>query len=165
MAVTTAAIRPGTGMIPRESGAEATVRAFFDAYRARDVESMVDLCADGAGFRYVPFEVWTRQRVLHGEGQVCTVGKVIWTALIDAFPDLTNAVTSLHADSEGNVAAEVSIGGTQAKDFGIIACRGGNYQVPHLFLFHVTGDGLIDDIVAYWDNVDWKKQLGCLEVD
>ena len=29
----------------------------------------------------------------------------------------------------------------------------------------MTGDGLIDDIVAYWDNVDWKRQLGCLEVD
>jgi hypothetical protein len=29
----------------------------------------------------------------------------------------------------------------------------------------VTGGGLIDDIVAYWDNVGWKKQLGCLEVD
>ena len=29
----------------------------------------------------------------------------------------------------------------------------------------MTGDGLIDNIVAYWDNVAWKKQLGCLEVD
>ena len=69
---------------------------------------MVDLCADGAGFRYVPFEVWGRQRVLYGEGKVGTVGKVIWTTLIDAFPDLANAVTSLRADEDGNVAAEVS---------------------------------------------------------
>jgi hypothetical protein len=29
----------------------------------------------------------------------------------------------------------------------------------------MTGDGLIDDIVAYWDNVAWKTQLGCLEID
>ena len=29
----------------------------------------------------------------------------------------------------------------------------------------MTGDGLIDEIVAYWDDVGWKKQLGCLEVD
>jgi len=163
--MTTGARRAGTGTAPREDSAEAAVRAFFDAYRAHDVERMVDLCADNAGFRYVPFEVWGRQRVLYGEGKVCTVGKVIWTTLIDAFPDLTNAVTSLSADGDGNVAAEVGIGGTQAKDFGIIACTGGHYQVPHLFLFHVTGDGLIDDIVAYWDNVGWKKQLGCLEVD
>ncbi len=163
--MTTVALRDGTGTTPREESAETTVRAFFAAYRAHDVERMVDLCAEDAGFRYVPFEVWSRQRVLHGEGKVCTVGKVVWTTLIDAFPDLTNAVTSLRADGDGNVAAEAGIGGTQAKDFGIIACAGGRYELPHLFLFHVSGAGLIDDIVAYWDNVAWKKQLGCLEVD
>jgi ketosteroid isomerase-like protein len=155
----------GTRTAPDENIAEATVRAFFDAYRMHNVERMVDLCADNADFRYVPFEVWTRQRVVYGEGKVCTVGKAIWTTLIDAFPDLTNTVTSLSGDSDGNVAAEVSIGGTQAKAFGIIACTGGHYDLLHLFLFHVTGDGLIDDIVAYWDDADWKKQLGCLEVD
>ena len=163
--MTTGASRVGTGTGAREDRAEAAVRAFFAAYRARDVEGMVDLCADNASFRYVPFEVWGRQRVLYGEGKVRTVGKVIWTALIDAFPDLANAVTSLRADADGNVAAEAVIGGRQAKDFGIIACTGGRYELPHLFLFHVTGDGFIDNIVAYWDNVGWKKQLGCLEVD
>jgi ketosteroid isomerase-like protein len=163
--MTTGAFRVGTGIAAREDRAEAAVRAFFAAYRARDVEGMVDLCADNASFRYVPFEVWGRQRVLYGEGKVRTVGKVIWTALIDAFPDLANAVTSLRADADGNVAAEAVIGGRQAKDFGIIACTGGRYELPHLFLFHVTGDEFIDDIVAYWDNVGWKKQLGCLEVD
>jgi ketosteroid isomerase-like protein len=165
MGMTTSATRASTGMTPRESGAEATVHAFFDAYRARDVERMADLCADGAGFRYVPFEIWGRQRVLHGDGKVRTVGKVIWTTLIDAFPDLSNAVTSLRADEEGNVAAEVSVGGTQARPFGVLAGIGGRFQLPHLFLFHVTGDGLIDDIVAYWDNVAWKRQLSCVEVD
>ena len=162
--MTTDAIRAGPDVTPRESGAAAAVRAFFDAYRVHDVERMVDLCTDGAGFRYVPFEVWGRQRVLHGEGTVRTVGKAIWTTLIDAFPDLTNALTSLRADPDGNVAAEARIGGTQARHFGIIECTGGRYELPHLFLFHVTGDGLIDDITAYWDNVAWKKQLGCLEI-
>ena len=163
--MTTATLPSGSGTTPREDLAEATVRTFFDAYRAHDVERMVELCAEGAGFRYVPFEVWSRQRVLHGEGKVRTVGKAIWTTLIDAFPDLTNAVTSLRADPDGNVAAEACIAGTQARDFGIIACVGGRYELPYLFLFHVTVDGLIDDIVAYWDNVDWKRQLDCLEVD
>jgi steroid delta-isomerase-like uncharacterized protein len=162
--MTTRARPVGTGTV-REEGAEAAVRAFFDAYRAHDVERMVDLCTDNAGFRYVPFEVWGRQRVLYGEGKVRTVGKVIWTTLLDAFPDLANVVTSLRADGEGNVAAEVGIGGTQAKDFGNVASAGGHYELPHLFLFSVTGDGLIDHIIAYWDNAGWKKQLGCLEVD
>jgi steroid delta-isomerase-like uncharacterized protein len=162
--MTTWARPVGTGTVGEE-GAEAAVRAFFDAYRAHDVERMVDLCTDNAGFRYVPFEVWGRQRVLYGEGKVRTVGKVIWTTLLDAFPDLANVVTSLRADGEGNVAAEVGIGGTQAKDFGNVASAGGHYELPHLFLFSVTGDGLIDHIIAYWDNAGWKKQLGCLEVD
>jgi ketosteroid isomerase-like protein len=74
-------------------------------------------------------------------------------------------VTTVRADDQGNVAAEVGIGGTQAKDFGVIACTGGHYDLPHLFLFHVNDDGLIDDLVAYWDNVHWKNQLGWLEVD
>jgi steroid delta-isomerase-like uncharacterized protein len=163
--MTTAEIQVGTSVTPRESGTAASVLAFLYAYRVHDVERMVDLCTDGADFRYVSFEVRGRQRVLHGEGKVRTIGKVIWTALIDAFPDLNNDVTSLRADEHGNVVAEVSVAGTQARPFGILACTGGHFELPHLFLFHVTGDGLIDDIVAYWDNVDWKRQLGCVEVD
>ena len=154
-----------TGTASREVTARATVNAFFDAFRACDVERMVELCADNADFRYVPFEVWTRQRVLHGDGKVCTIGKPIWTALIDAFPDLTNTVTSIRADGQGNVAVEALISGTQTKDFGVIACTGRHFELPHLFLFHVTGHGLIDDVVAYWDNAEWKKQLGWFEVD
>ena len=93
----------------RADAARAAVNAFFDAYRAQDAERMVDQCSDNADFRYVPFEVWARQRVLHGDGKVCTVGKAIWTALIDAFPDLSNVVTSVKSDDEGNVAAQVSV--------------------------------------------------------
>ena len=163
--MTTVTVQSGAGPGSLQKIAEAAVTAFFVAYRAHDVDRMVDLCAEGTGFRYVPFEVWGRQRVLYGEGTVGTVGKLIWTALIDAFPDLTNTVTCLRADAYGNVAAEVNIGGTQASAFGGIACTGQRYGLPHLFLFRVTGGGLIDDIVAYWDNVAWKMQLGCREVD
>jgi ketosteroid isomerase-like protein len=161
----TSTARSGLRPESLEDLAREAVAAFFAAYQAHDIERMVDLCAAGAGFRYVPFEVWSRQRVLHGEGTVRTVGKLIWTALIDAFPDLANEVTCVSADAEGNVAAEVSMGGTQAKAFGSIACTGRRYELPHLFLFRVTSDGRIGDIVAYWDNVAWKRQLGCLEVD
>ncbi|MGE5292618.1 MAG: nuclear transport factor 2 family protein [Micromonosporaceae bacterium] len=163
--MSTRTIPASTSSAAGEEIAEAVVTAFFDAYRAQDIERMVELCSDNADFRYVPFDVWAHQRVLHGDGKVRTVGKAIWTSLIDAFPDLTNAVTSIRADHEGNVAVQVGIGGTQAKDFGVIACTGGCYDLPHLFLFHVGDHGLIDDIVAYWDNVHWKKQLSWLEVD
>ena len=106
-----------------------------------------------------------RRSLIHGDGKVCTVGKAIWTALIDTFPDLSNAVTSVKSDDEGNVAAQIRVSGTQAKAFGVIGCTGRHYDLPHLFVFHVDSDGLIDDIAADWDNADWKKQLGWLEID
>ena len=100
------------------------VTAFFDAYRAHDVERMVELCADNADFHYVPFEVWGKQRVIRGDGKVRAIGKVIWRTLIDSFPNLTNEVTSITSDDEGNVAVEVVISGTQAKPFSSIGNQG-----------------------------------------
>lgn len=143
----------------------ATVTAFFDAYRAHDTERMVELCAENADFHYVPFEVWTRQRVIRGDGKVRTIGKAFWTTLIDCFPDLTNQILSITSDGKANVAAEVMISGTQAKTFGPIACQGRHYDLPHLFLFRVNDQGLIEEITGYWDTADWYRQLGRSEVD
>jgi steroid delta-isomerase-like uncharacterized protein len=141
------------------------ITAFFDAYRAHDLERMVELCSDNADFHYIPFEVWGRQRVIRGDGKVRTIGKALWATLIDAFPDLTNEVTSIIADEEGNVAAEVVISGTQAKPYGTIANQGLHYNLPCIFLFRVGKDGLIEEVSGYWDNADFYRQLDRLEVD
>ncbi|MCP3709305.1 nuclear transport factor 2 family protein [Paraburkholderia sp. CNPSo 3274] len=145
--------------------ANGAVLRFFDAYRRQDVEGMVDACVDNANFRYVPAEVMRKQRVIRGDGKVRGVGKTWWSSLIDAFPDLTNDVQWIGNDDEGNVAVEVTISGTQAKAFGTLANSGMHYDLAHLFLFHVNREGLIDDIVAYWDTADWYRQLGRLECD
>ena len=141
------------------------ITAFFEAYREHDLERMVELCSDNADFHYIPFEVWGRQRVIRGDGKVRTVGKALWTALIDAFPDLTNEVTYITADDEGNVAAEVVISGTQAKPYGTITNQGLHFDLPHVFLFRVGRDGLVEEVSGYWDNADFYRQLGRLEVD
>ena len=141
------------------------VTAFFDAYREQDVEGMVELCSDNADFHYMPFELWGKQRVIRGDGKVRTIGKVIWTTLIDSFPDLTNKIMYSTSDDEGNVAAEVMISGTQAKPFGTMGNQGLHYDLPHVFLFRVGREGLIEEITAYWDTADWYRQLGRLEVD
>jgi steroid delta-isomerase-like uncharacterized protein len=149
------------------TSADATriVRSFFDAYRAHDVEGMVGTCSEGAEFRYVPFEIWGKQRVLRGDGKVRSIGKVLWTGLIESFPDLTNELTSIHADDAGNVAAEVTLRGTQAKVWGNIESRGRQFAVPHLFLFRVGDAGLIEQVSAYWDGADLNRQLGRVEID
>ena len=149
----------------REQIARSSVEAFFEAYRNQDVHRMVELCSENADCRYVPFEVWARQRVVRADEKVVTVGKPIWTQLIHAFPDLGNEIHSIRSDEEGNVAVEVTIGGTQARDFGSIMNQGRRYDLPHLFLFHVDDEGLIDRVVAYWDTADWYRQLGKVQVD
>jgi hypothetical protein len=126
---------------------------------------MVRLCSERADLHYVPFEVWGKQRVLRGDGKVRSIGKVLWTGLIDAFPDLTNDVTSIHADGEGHVAAEVTLRGTQAKVWGTVDNRGHAFALPHLFVMRVDGEGLIDEIHAYWDGAAMNRQLGRVEID
>jgi hypothetical protein len=37
--------------------------------------------------------------------------------------------------------------------------------LPHVFLFRVGKEGLIEEVTAYWDTADWQRQLGWLEVD
>lgn len=153
------------------SGERTSVRAaevvarFFEAYRRRDVDGMVDLCAETAAFEYVPFEMWGRQRVLRGAGKVGTIGKALWTGTIGAFPDLTNTVRSITADEEGNVAAEVVLQGTQAGAWSTIANRGRSFSEPNLFVLRVDDEGLIRAVTCYWDCASVARQLGHLEVD
>ena len=142
----------------------SVVKSFFDAYREHDVERMADLCDDMAGYRSVPFELWRKQRVIRGDGKVGTIGKPLWTGLIEAFPDLTNEVTKIISGNDGRVAAEVLISGTQAKDWGSIKSRGRSFRSPHLFVFRVNDDK-IGDITSYSDNASVRVQLGCVEID
>jgi predicted ester cyclase len=145
--------------------AAQVVESFFDAYRAHDVERMVELCDDQARFRSVPFEICRKQRVVRGSGHVGTIGKLLWTGLINAFPDLTNEVTRVISGNDGQVAAEVVISGTQARDWVPVRTRGRNFRSPHLFVFHVNDLGKIDNIISYSDNAPVRRQLGAAELD
>jgi predicted ester cyclase len=103
--------------------------------------------------------------VARGDGSVGTVGKALWTGLFEAFPDLTNEVTSLVADQNGNVAAEVVVSGTQAGEWGTIGNRRRRFALEQLFVFRVGEDGLIERIAAYWDDAELRRQLGSVDVD
>jgi ketosteroid isomerase-like protein len=141
------------------------VKCFFEAYREHDVERMVDLCDDMARYRSVPLELWRKQRVIRGDGKVRTIGKILWTGLIESFPDLSNEVTKITAGNDGYVAAEVVLSGTQAEDWGSIRSRGRSFRSPHLFLFHINEHEKIDNITSYSDNANVRVQLGCVEID
>ncbi|MFD9663613.1 nuclear transport factor 2 family protein [Rhodococcus sp. NPDC059968] len=143
----------------------AVVTEFFDRYRAHDVDGMVDLCTINADFSYPPFEVWGKQRVLRGDGKVGTVGKPIWMGLITAFPNLSNVVHSVDANDEGDVVVQVDIGGTQQQPWGMVLPAGKTFSEPHIFLFRLNSDGLIESVTGYWNNAGISQQLGHMEVD
>ena len=145
--------------------AAGVVSKFFDQYRAHDVEGMTDLCSMNADFCYVPVELWGKQRVLRGDGKARTVGKSLWTGMIVSFPDLSLAVSSITSNDDGDVVAQVDIEGTQQLAWGLITPVGKYFLEPHLFIFHVGADLLIDSITAYWDDAGIAQQLGHDEVD
>jgi ketosteroid isomerase-like protein len=145
--------------------AAAVVTEFFDRYRAHDVEGMTDLCSINTSFSYVPVELWGKQRVVRGDGTVGTIGKPLWTGLLASFPDLSNTVHTIIGNEDGDVVAEVDIEGTQQLPWGLIAPAGRHYREPHLFIFHVGTDLLIDSITAYWNDAGISQQLGHIEVD
>ena len=157
-----------TEVSQRPRTAESAVRVvteFFDRYRAHDVEGMTDLCSMNTSFSYVPVELWGKQRVVRGDGTVGTIGKPLWTGLIASFPDLSNTVHTIAGNEDGDVVAEVDIEGTQQLPWGLIAPAGRHYREPHLFIFHVGTDLLIDSITAYWNDAGISQQLGHIEVD
>ena len=147
------------------SSAADVVAGFFEAYARHDVEAMVDMCADNADFSYIPFEVWGKQRVVRGDGKVRTVGKVLWTGLINSFPDLFNNIHGIDANDEGDVVVRCDIGGTQQIAWGPITAQGKKFSEPHLFVLHVDDTGHIDSVRAYWNGAGISRQLGHLEVD
>jgi ketosteroid isomerase-like protein len=145
--------------------AAAVVTELFDRYRAHDVDGMTDLCSINADFSYIRAELWGKQRVLRGYGKVCTVGKPLWTGLIASFRNLSNAVHSVTSNDEVDVVAQVDVEGTQQLAWGLIAPAGRHYCEPHLFIFHVGADLLIDSITAYWNDAGISRRLGHDEVD
>ncbi|KWN72012.1 nuclear transport factor 2 family protein [Burkholderia stagnalis] len=126
--------------------------AFFDRYRRHDIDGMLALCAEHATIDYVP---------LDAAGPAAVQGKAIWASLIDAFPDLSNEITALHPGSAGrHVTVEVTIGGTQARDFLGIANRGHAFSLKHAFILELDTAGRIARIRAYWDNARLFDDLG-----
>ena len=115
-------------------------------------------------YRYVDDEA-VYPEWMSGTGKVRTIGKPLWTGLIASFPNLSNTVQSVTSNDDGDVVVQADIEGTQQLAWGLITPAGRHYREPHLFVFHVGPDLLIDDITAYWNDAGISQQLGHNEVD
>lgn len=126
--------------------------AFFTAYDDLDTARMIGLAAPDATVHFLPLGE-------SGKGSFWEFGKVVWNKLIDCFPDISNTVDRLHTGGD-TVTANVTIGGTQAKEFMGIASQGCRFNSDHVFVFRFNEAGQIQDLTINWDHANFVNQLG-----
>lgn len=137
--------------------ATESAQAFFDRYNDQDVPAMIALFEPEGVVEYVPFAL---------SGPVEEIGPGSWGVLIDSFPDLRNDVNSIHESADGLRAyVDVNILGTQAKEAFGVPSQGKAYDLRHLFVFEFNADGKISHVTSFWDNADWRRQLGKTTLD
>lgn len=126
--------------------------AFFTAYDDLDTARMIGLAAPNATVHFLPLGQ-------DGKGSFWEFGKVVWDLLIDCFPDISNTVDSLSAEGDA-ITANVTISGTQAKEFMGIPSRGLRFGSDHVFVFRFNDADQIQDLTINWDHYGFVKQLG-----
>ena len=126
---------------------------FMFSYQQRNVEKMLSFCDPEGSVYFEPMGD-------AGKGTIGELGKNIWTALIDSFPDIDNTLDAAVAEDENTVTCQVVIRGTQAKDFASIKSQGQHFDSDHIFIFHLNPQNKIDSIRVSWDHADFQKQLG-----
>lgn len=126
---------------------------FMFAYQQKNVEKMLSLCDPEGTVAFLPLGD-------AGKGKIYELGKGIWSALIDCFPDIDNTLDAAVAEGENSVRCQVVISGTQEKDFGDIPNKGGHFDSDHIFIFRLSPENKITAIQISWDHSDLKQQLG-----
>jgi predicted ester cyclase len=126
---------------------------FMFAYQQKSVEKMLNLCNLDGTVNFVPMGE-------DGKGKIGELGRNIWTALIDCFPDIENTLDAAVAEDDHTVRCQIVIRGTQIKDFAGIPNKGFHFESDHIFILKLDDAGKIDYIQVEWDHADFMKQLG-----
>jgi len=125
---------------------------FMFAYQQRNVEKMLSFCDPEGIVEFAPLGA-------SGSGKIHELGKSIWTALIDSFPDIDNTLDAAVAEDAHTVRCQVVIRGTQKRDFANTTNKGKHFDSDHIFIFHLNDQKKIDHIRVEWDHADFQKQL------
>jgi predicted ester cyclase len=126
---------------------------FMFSYQQRNVEKMLSFCDPEGTVEFAPLGA-------AGKGKLLELGKNIWSALIDSFPDIDNTLDAAVAEDETTVRCQVVIRGTQKRDFANIVSKGKRFDSDHIFIFRLNDHNLIEHIRIEWDHADFQKQLG-----
>lgn len=132
---------------------KGTCIEFFSAYQDFDVDRMLGLCNPSGGIFFEPLGD-------AGKGKIYETGKGIWSALMDAFPDLDNTVKSQAYDEATNtVTCNVVIFGKQEKEFAGLPSKGLRFDSEHIFIFRFDDQSKINMINISWDHDRFVKSL------
>jgi hypothetical protein len=132
---------------------KGTCIEFFSAYQDMDVERMLSLCADTGTISFVPLGA-------DYTGKINEVGKGIWSALMDAFPNLDNTVKEQQYDESNDaVTCKVVIFGKQEREFAGLTSKGNEFDSEHIFIFRFDERCKISNINVMWDHDNFVKQL------
>ena len=126
---------------------------FFSAYQDMDLDRMLSLCDINGTIAFEPLGDSFK-------GKIHEVGKGLWSAIMDSFPNLDNTVKSQTFDEATNtVTCQVVIFGTQEKEFAGMPSKGNDFDADHIFIFRFNEQGKITDLKINWDHTRFVKQL------
>ena len=132
---------------------KGTCIEFFSAYQDMDVDRMLGLCDTNGTVSFVPLGA-------DYTGKLNEVGKGVWAALMDAFPDLDNTVKDQQYDETTDaVTCHVVIFGKQEKEFAGLPPKGNSFDSEHIFIFKFNEEGKIADLKVIWDHDSFVNQL------
>jgi hypothetical protein len=126
---------------------------FFSAYQDMELDRMLGLCDPQGTISFIPLGS-------DYAGKIHEIGKGVWAALMDSFPDLDNTVIDQQYDqTENSVTCKVDIFGTQQKGFAGLPGLGKRFRSEHIFIFRFTAEDKISDIQINWNHEAFVNQL------
>ncbi len=131
---------------------KGTCIEFFSAYQEHDYDRMCSLFAADAVVNFIPLGDG-------GIGKVAELGKGLWSALMDCFPDIDNTIDTFE-ENQDEITCKVVIFGTQAKDFAGITTQGLKFENDHIFVFKFNEEDQITSVTINWDHTSFSQQLG-----
>ncbi len=132
---------------------KGTCIEFFSAYQDMDVERMLALCEPDSTISFIPLGA-------DYAGKLYKVGKAVWEALMNAFPNLDNTVKGQqYNEGSDSVTCKVVIFGKQEKEFAGLPPKGNSFDSEHIFIFRFNESGKITDLAINWDHESFVNQL------
>ena len=132
---------------------KGTCIEFFSAYQDFDLERMLSLCDPEGNVSFEPLGDSFK-------GSIYIIGKNVWAALMEAFPNLDNTVKNqVYDEWQNTVTCTVTIFGKQEKDFPGIPNQGKDFDSDHIFIFRFNETGKITHLNIQWDHNRLVAQL------